>query len=87
MRYSPKLSTQDATDASLAAALSTLPSTQFTSAGVSAESSEVVPPMELPPEVANVTTVLSESPACSANAQMICGAVYHQMGKPTKIVS
>lgn len=44
-------------------------------------------PMELPPDVANGTTVLPVSSHCSRNACTMRGASYHQIGKPTKITS
>ena len=46
-----------------------------------------VPPMPLPPEVANGTTVLPVRSQLSRNVLTMVGATYHQMGKPTKTVS
>ena len=43
--------------------------------------------MELPPEVPKGTTVLPLKSQLSKNVSMMCGASYHQMGKPTKTVS
>lgn len=72
--------------ASFGLPLRTAPSTMVAFGALTCKLATALPKPE-PPEVANRTIFLPEKSYASKKLLMIVGATYHQIGKPTKMVS